>query len=306
VGSSSLIDGGACCTIWDEVYVKNLTSGALTLVSGPSNEFNKYSSSPSISGDGRLVAFWTEKTISSAGPGVYLRDLQTGSATFVSRASGADGAPAIGYLPAMSADGRIVTFSSDSDTISPVDDDAYRNVFVRELGTPTPPPTCTSATATAAADSWVAQASPTATNGASPSLAVRSKASGNQRALVRFALPPVPAGCTVDAAVLRLHAASATNGRTLRAIPLAAPWTESAVSWSNQPATTGTAAPTPSGTGWREWIVTEQVQAMYTGPNHGFLIRDANEGPGNAAQSFGSREGAGATAPQLVVTFRPS
>ena len=46
---------------------------------------------------------------------------------------------------------------------------------------------------------------------------------------MRFALPPVPAGCTVIEATLRLNAASATNGRTLRAIPLAAPWTESTV-----------------------------------------------------------------------------
>jgi hypothetical protein len=206
----------------------------------------------------------------------------------------------------MSSDGRIVAFSTDADTISPADNDLYRNVFVRELGAPAPPPACTTATATADADSWVAQNTPTATNGASPSLAVRSKASGNQRALVRFALPPVPAGCTVAAATLRLHAASATNGRTLRAIPLAAPWTEGTVSWSNQPTTTGTAATTASGTGWRQWTVTTQVKAMYTGANRGFLIRDASEGTGNAAQSFGSRESGGATAPQLVVTFGPA
>ena len=55
-----------------------------------------------------------------------------------------------------------------------------------------------------------------------------------------------------------------------------------------------------------EWIVTDQVKAMYTGANHGFLIRDANEGPGNAAQSFKSREGSGGRRPQLVVTFGPA
>ena len=69
------------------------------------------------------------------------------------------------------------------------------------------------------------------------------------------------------------------------------------MTWSNQPATTGTAATTASGTGWRQWTVTAQVKAMYTGANHGFLIRDASEGTGNAAQSFGSREGGGGTAP---------
>ena len=109
---------------------------------------------------------------------------------------------------------------------------------------------------------------------------MRSKASANQRALVHFALPAVPAGCTVTEANLRLNATSATNGRTLQAVALAAPWTEGAVSWSNQPATTGTAATTASGTGWREWTVTAQVNGMYTGANHGFLIRDASEGSG--------------------------
>ena len=307
VGSSSQLDSGVGGTVWDEVFVKNLTSGVLTVVSRPTDEFNKYSSSPSISGDGRFVAFATQKSISATGPGVYVRDLQTGSATFVSRASGADGAPAIGFTPSMSSDGRVVAFATDADNISAVDNDLYRNVFIRELGAPAPPPpTCTSATATADADSWVAQNTPAATNGASPSLAVRSKQSANQRALVHFALPAVPAGCTVTEAVLRLNATSATNGRTLQAVALAAPWTESTVTWSNQPSTTGTAATTASGSGWRQWTVTAQVKAMYTGANQGFLIRDASEGTGNAAQSFGSRESGGATAPQLVVTFGPN
>ena len=135
---------------------------------------------------------------------------------------------------------------------------------------------------------------------------MRSKQSANQRALVHLAMPAVPAGCTVTEAVLRLNATSATNRRTLQAVALAAPWTEGTVSWSNQPAITGTAATTASGAGWRQWTVTAQVKAMYTGANHGVLIRDASEGTGSAAQTFGSREGAGATAPALVVTFGPA
>jgi hypothetical protein len=160
--------------------------------------------------------------------------------------------------------------------------------------------------ATADADSWVAQNTPAATNGASPSLAVGSKASANQRTLVHFALPAIPAGCKVTEAILRLNATSATNGRTLQAVALAAPWTESTVTWSNQPSTSGTAATTTSGSGWRQWTVIAQVKAMYTGANQGFLIRDASEGAGNSAQSFGSRESGGATAPQLVVMFGPN
>ena len=253
------------------MYVKNLTSDVLTVVSRPTNEFNKYSSSPSISGDGRFVAFSTDKSISPSGEGVYVRDLQTGSATFVAPiGTGAGNADSMSYHTSISANGLRVAFTSDDDTVSTEDNDQFRNVFVRELGAPAPPPpVCTSATATADADSWVAQNTPAATNGASPSLAVRSKQSANQRALVHFALPAVPAGCTVTEAVLRLNATSATKGRTLQAVALAAPWTEGTVTWSNQPSTTGAAATTASGTGWRQWTVTAQVKAMYTGANHG-------------------------------------
>ena len=48
--------------------------------------------------------------------------------------------------------------------------------------------------------------------------------SDNFRALVRFSLPAVPAGCTLQAATLRLFAASAGSGRTLQASRLAASW----------------------------------------------------------------------------------
>jgi hypothetical protein len=74
------------------------------------------------------------------------------------------------------------------------------------------------------------------------------------------------------------------------------------VNWSNQPATTGTAAATASGSGYREWAVTEQVQAMFApGANHGFLIRDAVEGA-DFEQQFHSRE-KGQSLPQLVIRF---
>ena len=46
VGSSSQVDVDVCCTIWNEVYVKNLTSGVTTVVSRPPNEFNQYSVQP--------------------------------------------------------------------------------------------------------------------------------------------------------------------------------------------------------------------------------------------------------------------
>ena len=53
------------------------------------------------------------------------------------------------------------------------------------------------------------------------------------------------------------------------------------------------------------WTVTTHVQAMFAGPNHGFLLRDTAEtGPGNTnyLQQFTSRETA--TKPQLELQWQ--
>jgi hypothetical protein len=115
----------------------------------------------------------------------------------------------------------------------------------------------------------------------------------------------MPAGCVVQSATLRLYAPSAAGGRTLQALQLAGAWSENGVTWSNQPVTTGAAATTSSGSGYREWSVAALVQAMYdAGANNGFLIRDATEGSGDAEQQFHSRE-KGESMPELVITFGP-
>jgi hypothetical protein len=59
-----------------------------------------------------------------------------------------------------------------------------------------------------------------------------------------------------------------------------------------------------SGTGWRQWTVTAQVQSMYAGSNDGFMVRDQTENSGGAGQlqTFRSRESA-TNPPQLVLTF---
>ena len=162
----------------------------------------------------------------------------------------------------------------------------------------------TTATAGAAADTYVdgALLAQGSTFGTATQLHVRSDTLGSRRSLVRFALPSPPSHCSVASATLRLNAASATSGRTLQAFRAAASWTETGVTWSNQPGVTGTAATAASGTGWRTWDVTAHVQAMYAGANNGFVVRDASEGALVAAsQVFSSREGS--NAPELVIVF---
>ncbi len=168
--------------------------------------------------------------------------------------------------------------------------------------------TSTSVTVGANADSWIEQNSPSNNKGSDSTLKVQSKGPrDNFRALVRFSMPAaVPPGCVVQSATLRMFAASARNGRTLQAIPLSSSWTENGVTWNNQPAATGAAATTTSGTGYRQWNVTAQVQAMYdSGVNNGFLIRDATENNNGAEQQFHSRE-KGQNMPQLVLQFAPA
>jgi hypothetical protein len=158
-------------------------------------------------------------------------------------------------------------------------------------------------TASAEADSWVDQLLPVLNHGSDTSLSVEALTLSNRRALVRFTLPSIPKHCAVTTATLRLYATAATNGRTLQAYRAAASWTESTVNWSNQPATTGTAATAASGTGYRDWAVTTQVQAMYSGSNTGFIVKDSNEAsPQPRTQTFSSREAA-SNRPQLVITF---
>jgi hypothetical protein len=132
-----------------------------------------------------------------------------------------------------------------------------------------------------------------------------SKSSNNLRALLQFNIPTAPQGCVIQSATLRLYAASSKNGRTLQALQINAAWMENSVTWSNQPATTGSAATTSSGSGWRQWNVTAMVQAMQaSGLNYGFLIRDATEN-NDAEQQFHSRE-KGENIPQLVIIFGPA
>lgn len=169
-----------------------------------------------------------------------------------------------------------------------------------------PPPNCGSPiTVSANADAWIDQNSSGNNFGSDSIIKVQAKSGNNFRTLVRFALPAVPAGCVAQSATLRLYSPSWTNGRTLQALRINASWAENTVKWSNQPATTGAAATTTSGSGYRQWTVTSQVQAMYAGANNGFLIRDATEGGGGWEQQFHSRE-KGESIPQLVITFAPA
>jgi large repetitive protein len=174
-----------------------------------------------------------------------------------------------------------------------------------------PPQGCTAPSVTASADrdAWVLQSAPTSNFGSDSVLKVDSKSGTNARALVRFNLPTIPAGCQITGATLRMYSSSYKENRTLQAVRLngSTPvWVEGAINWNNQPApasgVTPALAQSRNSAGYVDWNVTSQMAGMY-GNNKGFLIRDANENGGGMEQGFHSREKGTDNPPQLVITF---
>ncbi len=99
-----------------------------------------YGPAPSISADGRYVAFSSTADNLSAedndpAADIFVRDLQTGTATLVSRASGPTGAAGDrdSEAPAISVDGRFVAFASEADNLGAENNDPAANIFVRDL-----------------------------------------------------------------------------------------------------------------------------------------------------------------------------
>ena len=159
-----------------------------------------------------------------------------------------------------------------------------------------------SQTVTATADTSVSENRSTTNYGADSDLTVRGGGGDHLRAFVRFALPSLPAGCSVTDATLRLRTITLSSGETYEATRVAAAWTEAGLTWDTQPATTGTTTTTTTAAGWVTWTVTAQVADMYAGSNHGLRIKDAAEGTGSTnTNRYSSREGS--NPPELDVQW---
>lgn len=127
----------------EDVFVRKVSTRKTMLVSRASgaqgSKGNRGSFDPALSANGRFVAFESEaENLSPDDPDavldVFVRDLVTGETTLISRADGTSGAKANGssYLNAISADGRFVAFESEATNLHGADDDALRDVFVRD------------------------------------------------------------------------------------------------------------------------------------------------------------------------------
>jgi Tol biopolymer transport system component len=104
-----------------DIYECDMSSGAIQRVSVPlSDTVNAVGSSqqPSISADGRYIAFTSDAGGLVPGDGtragVYWRDMATGETRLVDVPPGASSSDGSGLDPKISADGRYVLFDSDA------------------------------------------------------------------------------------------------------------------------------------------------------------------------------------------------
>ena len=145
---SGLMPGNTNTGLGKEIFVRDLLTNTTTPVSVDSADQGKQfgSKSPSISANGRFVAFSSSSTNMKYGTlDIFVRDLQTNTITPVSVDSAGNqgqGLSTQNTNPSISADGRFVAFeSTDIDRIFPGPNDSNKqNIFVRDLSTNTTTP----------------------------------------------------------------------------------------------------------------------------------------------------------------------
>ncbi|MCK6447880.1 MAG: hypothetical protein L6Q99_15920 [Planctomycetes bacterium] len=127
-----------------QVHVRDRLTNAIELasVNAAGQAANALAESPSVSHDGRFVAFDSAAT-NLVGPDlngafdVFVRDRLTGTTQRISTNPGGAAGNASSILPRLSADGRFVAFLSTASDLVPGDTNAANDVFVydAQLGT---------------------------------------------------------------------------------------------------------------------------------------------------------------------------
>jgi Tol biopolymer transport system component len=123
-----------------DVFLHDRLTGVTEIVSVASDGTHGDSTSkdPSISADGRLVAFWSYAGNLVAGDtnmlvDIFVHDRQTGETTRVSVTN--IGGQSCGDHPSISADGRFVAFQSICTNLVPHDNNYWSDVFVHDRQT---------------------------------------------------------------------------------------------------------------------------------------------------------------------------
>jgi Tol biopolymer transport system component/plastocyanin len=120
-----------------DIYVKDLATGSLTLASTSQSGVKGDGGQPSLSGDGRKVAFVSDHNAFGPSPGgVYVKNLRNGNVMLASTTDSGDPANAGAGDPTLSADGHTVAFVTHSSNLEPgADFDGDTDVYVKNLRT---------------------------------------------------------------------------------------------------------------------------------------------------------------------------
>ncbi len=124
-----------------DVFVKDLDTGQVTLASanadGTEGNYSSVSGSASLSGNGRFVAFSSYATNllpdGTKGEQVFVKDLSTGQVTLASADAGGNAGDRISINPAISPNGRYVSFTSNASNLVAGDTSSVENIFVKDL-----------------------------------------------------------------------------------------------------------------------------------------------------------------------------
>ncbi len=126
---------------WD-IFVHDRQTGEISPISMASDgsQGDSLSYSPSISADGRYVAFVSEATNLVSGdtnnaPDIFVHDRQTGETSRVSVASDGSQGNAGSYRPSVSGNGNYVTFDSEATNLVPGDTNNGSDIFVHDRQT---------------------------------------------------------------------------------------------------------------------------------------------------------------------------
>jgi len=126
----------------NDIFVKNLTTGAVTLVSTTSAgvQANNHSGSASISADGSKVAFvsYADNLVAGDSNGqrdIFVKDLNTGALTLVSSSSAGVKGNDFSEMPSISADGTKVVFASSANNLVAGDTNGEEDIFLKDLTT---------------------------------------------------------------------------------------------------------------------------------------------------------------------------
>lgn len=120
-----------------DIFIRDRVAGTTELASAdPDGEYVEASSGyPSVSADGRFVAFESNGPLIPpiGGSHVYVREVASGRMVIADH--GLDGRPSDGVSvqPAVSARGRFVAFVSSAERLVPGDSNGANDVFVRDL-----------------------------------------------------------------------------------------------------------------------------------------------------------------------------